>query len=110
MFDRKRDLAFVGAAQMFGAFVQFRVERDDATISVFEFAREPDEFLLAFLQLLERDSQFMALPLHLIERIPGIRYGGTTSQRCNHFVRSERRVRRKVFRQRNDGVGCNVFN
>ena len=37
MFDRKRDLDLVGAAQVIGPLIEFRIERDDAAVGVLQF-------------------------------------------------------------------------
>ena len=101
-------LGVVGAAQMVCALVQFRVERDHAAIGVFQFAGEPREFFLTFLQFIERRSQLATLPLHFVERTSCARRNGLLGEHCSTFIDSERRLCRQVFHQRDDGVACHV--
>jgi hypothetical protein len=62
-------LHLVGAAEVVGALVELRVQRDHAAVRVFELAVERDELLLPLGQLLERAQQLLVLRLDLVDRV-----------------------------------------
>ena len=59
----------VGAPQVVGLFIQFRVERDDAAIGVFEFPVQLGKFRLPGTNLLQRGEQFVILVLQFLKRV-----------------------------------------
>ena len=59
----------VGAPQVIGFFIQFRIERHDAAIGVFQFAVDPGQFRLPGADLLQRPEQFLILILQFLKRI-----------------------------------------
>ena len=59
------------APQIVGALVQFRIERDDAAVGIFEFPVEQLQFFLARAQFLKRLQQFLILLFDLLVRTFG---------------------------------------
>ena len=61
-------LQFVGPPEMIRLFIQFRVERDDPAIGIFEFAIQSSQFLLPAMQFVERAQQFLVLDLDFFDQ------------------------------------------
>ena len=57
-------LEFVGAPEVIGLLVELRVERDHASIGVFQLAIEMGQLLLLPLQFVKRTQQFLVLLLN----------------------------------------------
>ena len=54
---------------MIGARIEFRIERDDAAIGVFELARETRQFFLTLAQIGQRGDQLAILALQFRRRV-----------------------------------------
>ena len=60
-------LQLVGAAQVIGLFVQFRIQRHHAAIGIFQFPIQPGQFDLPGADLLQRVEQLLILMLQFLK-------------------------------------------
>ena len=83
---QKPRLQFVGAAQVIGFFVQFRIQRHHAAIGVFQFPIQPGELDLPGADLLQRVEQLLILMLQFLKCV------------LRALARQQRRQARQILR------------
>ena len=88
-------LQLVGAAQVIGAFVELRIQRDDAAVRVLELAVDALQLLLPRPQLVERAQQLLILLLHLLDRPSGRLGKELSGQSIEPLRRQQRRAPRE---------------